>query len=108
MNFGDALHHMRNGARVARAGWNGKNMYLFQQDGYEFPVKRNSALNQEHPEGTMVAMLPFIVMRTVDGTCVPWLCSQTDALATDWSVVGQGGHKETAKVGERPHFLGGD
>jgi hypothetical protein len=106
MNFGDALHHLKNGHRVARSGWNGKGMYLFQHEGYEFPVKRNSPLNQEHPEGSMVAMLPFIVMRTVDGSCVPWLCSQTDALAVDWVNIDQSGHVDVGQIGHRPSFLG--
>lgn len=29
----------------------------------------------------------YLVLRTVDGTWVPWVVSQTDALATDWEVV---------------------
>ncbi len=33
--------------------------------------------------------LPFVYMRTVTGDLVPWLCSQTDLLATDWEAVEQ-------------------
>jgi hypothetical protein len=31
--------------------------------------------------------LPYIFMKTVQGDLVPWLASQTDLLAEDWSVV---------------------
>ncbi len=29
----------------------------------------------------------FIVMKTTDGTLIPWLASQTDMLAEDWILV---------------------
>lgn len=32
--------------------------------------------------------LPYVMMTTVDGRRVPWLCSQTDFLATDWQLAG--------------------
>lgn len=105
MNFGDALHHIKNGYRVSRQGWNGKGMYLFLQPGFDIPVKRNSPLNQEHPEGAMVQVLPHIMMRTVDGTVVPWLCSQTDALATDWDVIDNGSAALSGRIGQRGPVL---
>lgn len=30
--------------------------------------------------------LPYIYMRTVQGDLVPWLASQTDLLANDWTL----------------------
>lgn len=27
---------------------------------------------------------PYVFMKTVHGDLVPWLCSQTDLLSTDW------------------------
>jgi hypothetical protein len=32
-------------------------------------------------------MLPFIAMKTVQNSFVPWLASQTDVLAEDWMMV---------------------
>ena len=32
-------------------------------------------------------MQTYIAMRTADNKIVPWLCSQTDALAEDWVIV---------------------
>ena len=69
--IGWAIKQMQNGGRVARAGWNGKNMYL------ELQV----------PDAFSKMTLPYVYMKTAHGDLVPWLCSQTDLLATDWVVV---------------------
>lgn len=71
MNFGDALHTLRNGGRVAREGWNGKGMYLALQTPDEHSKMRR----------------PYIYMKPVDDELVPWVASQTDLLATDWQIV---------------------
>lgn len=71
MDFGSALHEMEDGKRVARAGWNGKDMWLALQ----------------HPDAKSKMTLPYIYMRTVTGDLVPWLASQTDMLADDYYVV---------------------
>ena len=88
-DFGEALRALRSGARVQRAGWNGKGMWLALQKGYPGGVQANanSAEALHVPEGTMIRILPYIVMKTVDGSFVPWLASQTDVLAQDWNTV---------------------
>ena len=69
--IGAALFWLENGRKVARAGWNGKNMHL------ELQV----------PDDNSKMTLPYVFMRTAQGDNVPWLCSQTDILAKDWSPV---------------------
>lgn len=86
MDFGDALKALRGGSRVTRAGWNGKDMFLYLVPGSTFQVNRPPLLGI-YPEGTEINYLPHIDMRTVDGSCVPWLASQTDVLADDWQEV---------------------
>jgi hypothetical protein len=71
MDIGEAVEALKNGAHVARVGWNGKGMRL------ELQV----------PDAHSKMTLPYVFMRTVQGDNVPWLCSQTDLLATDWTVV---------------------
>lgn len=76
MTFGDAIDYLQNyggdqPTRVARRGWNGKDMYI------ELQV----------PDSGSKMTLPYIFMRTVQGDLVPWLASQTDILAHDWEVV---------------------
>ena len=70
-DIGWAVATMRNGTRVTRRGWNGKDMYL------ELQV----------PDANSKMTLPYVYMKTVQGDLVPWLCSQTDLLATDWEIV---------------------
>ena len=69
--IGWAVKQMHNGSRVTRGGWNGKNMYLALQV----------------PDANSKMSLPYVYIKTVDDKLVPWLCSQTDLLATDWEVV---------------------
>lgn len=86
MNFGDALALLKQGAKVARAGWNGKGMFVFLVPGSTFQVSRPPLLGI-YPEGTEIRYHAHIDMKTADGMVVPWLASQTDVLAEDWSEV---------------------
>ena len=86
MTFGLAIEAMKHGAKVARAGWNGKCMFLFLVPGSTFKVSRPPLLGI-YPDGTEISYCPHIDMKTADGKVVPWLCSQTDALAEDWQVI---------------------
>lgn len=68
MNFGEAIEALKDGDRVQREGWNGKNMYLYLD--------------------RMPGFDPYIVMYTAQGTHQPgWLASQADMLAEDWILV---------------------
>ena len=86
MDFGDAIRAMRQGKRVARAGWNGKGMFLFLVNGSNFVVNREPLLSIMG-EGTMVTYRPHIDMKDAEGKVVPWLANQTDMLAEDWGLV---------------------
>lgn len=83
MNFSHALELLKTGGVVARAGWNGKGMWLTLVTGWNgtlgAPVGRL-------PHGWK-GHAPFIAMYTADGFLVPWLASQTDLLAEDWGIV---------------------
>jgi len=66
--FGQAIAHMNAGGKVARAGWNGKGMWIAKQV----------------PDAGSKMTLPYAFMMTADGALVPWLASQTDIFALDW------------------------
>lgn len=87
MTFSDALQLIKAGGKLAREGWNGKEMFIFLVPGSIFVVNRPPLLGI-YPEGTTINYHAHVDMRTADGTIVPWLCSQTDLLADDWGVVG--------------------
>lgn len=86
MSFGDAIVMLKAGKKVARTGWNGKGMFLFLVAGSRFQVNRPPLLGI-YELGTVIDYCPHIDMRTADGKIVPWLASQTDVLAEDWTVV---------------------
>ena len=86
MSFGLAVEAVKKGKKIARAGWNGKGMFLFLVPGSTFKVNRAPLLGI-YPEGTEINYHSHIDMKTADGTIVPWLASQTDVLADDWIVV---------------------
>ena len=86
MNFGNALQALKNGQICARAGWNGKKMFIFLVQGSRFKVNRKPLLGI-FPEGTEIDYCYHIDMKTADNKIVPWLASQTDVLAEDWAVV---------------------
>ena len=88
MTFGLALEALKKGLKVARAGWNGKGMFLYYVPAAAYPANRNE-------NGPMVGVFPgdmvpycaYIAMKTADNKVVPWLASQTDVLAEDWTLV---------------------
>ena len=86
MNFGNAIEALKEGKRVARAGWNGKGMFLFLVPGSNFIVNREPLLSIMG-EGAQITYRPHIDMKDAEGKVVPWLASQTDMLAEDWLVI---------------------
>lgn len=84
-SFGDAMNYLKAGKKVARKGWNGKNMFLFLADDIEFHTDADLSC-VSNLEGDLT--LPAIVMKTADDRfCVGWLASQTDMLSDDWFTV---------------------
>lgn len=80
MNFGQAIEAMKQGAKVARKGWNGKGIHIEIQ----FPDE-NSKMT--HP----YIFIDTTGLRTDNSDApkdrVPWLASQTDMLGTDWYIL---------------------
>ena len=84
-DIGWAVTAMQACCRVRRSGWNGKGMFLFLVPGSTFQVNRPPLLGI-YPEGTTINYHAHVDMKTATGEIVPWLCSQTDLLATDWEL----------------------
>ena len=108
-DFGWAIDALKEGALVARQGWNGKGMFLFMrpadQLSVDMIVNKVKSLpqslkdhyignfawnipeekNGSSPSDTYVKFTAYICMKAADGTIVNgWLASQTDMLAEDW------------------------
>ncbi len=89
MDFGRALDALKEGLKVSRSGWNGKNIYIVLQKGYPdgIPINQNTADAIKEPVGTIYKFLPYLMFRTAQGDFVPWLASQTDILSDDYQIV---------------------
>ena len=91
--FGEAIEALKKGHRVARLGWNGKNMFLFLLPAGTVPTKviHDPALRQvveEQVGGDTFEALGSIRMFTADKKILTgWLASQTDMLAEDWTIL---------------------
>ncbi len=68
-NMGDAIELLKRGERVARRGWNGKDMYL--------------ELDRRECGESRLPMIEIII----DGRRAVWAITHTDLLALDWYLV---------------------
>lgn len=83
MNFGQAIEFLKEGKKAARSGWNGKGL----------------SIELQIPDTNSKMTLPYIFMNYPSTPAsetapsnhlnarVPWLASQTDMLAEDWTIV---------------------
>lgn len=90
--FGQAIIRAKQGQKVARAGWNGKGMWIAYSPGHtqlpaaSFWAPPNQAFAAA--QGGHAEVLPCFTMKTADNKILMgWLASQTDMLAEDWGVV---------------------
>ena len=84
--IGWAVKEMLDGKKVRRAGWNGKGMFIYHVPANSYPAQTGAA-KSHFGENALVPYKAYVAMKTADNDVVPWLCSQTDLLATDWEGV---------------------
>lgn len=88
LNFSDALYKLKSGKKVARKGWNGKDMYIYlvQPSRVAKQSLRNEAATACSSITTeLIDICGHIDMKTADNSIVVgWSPSQTDMLAADW------------------------
>lgn len=81
--FGYAISELKNGKRVARKGWNGKNQYIELASCISYKNAAGEIVNVEHKNIGNKA-ISFV---GTSGVQMGWLASQADMLADDWYVV---------------------
>ena len=84
MDFGKAIEALKNGKRVKRAGWNGKNQYIELATNISYKNANGEIINCEH-EAIGNNALAFV---GTSGVQMGWLASQADMLAEDWLIIG--------------------
>lgn len=88
LTFGLAVEAMKKGAKVTRAGWNGKGMWLVLDPGSVVSEARDGSVYHKAGVTGSFTINPHIDMKTATGEMQPgWLASQTDMLADDWMIV---------------------
>lgn len=92
LTFGDAIEFTKQGKKVARAGWNGKGMWIALGQGNpslpseSFWNKHSRSFAEQN--GGTAEVLPYILFKTADNKILMgWLASQTDMLSEDWMIV---------------------
>lgn len=91
MNFGEAIEALKQGKKVTRKGWNGKNMFLWlkpagiiKAEWCQDPMLK--AIAEEN--GGSIPALGTICMLTAKKEILSgWLASQTDMLSNDWTLM---------------------
>ena len=78
MTFSEALEEVKHGKAIQRSGWNGSGLIVKAQFPDENSKMTLPYLYIEYPANS----------KTTPGARCPWLASQTDIMAEDWTVVG--------------------
>jgi len=89
MNFGIAIEALKQGDKVTRRGWNGKNMFVVYQKGYPQGIKCNKQTAEAFGinEGDLFVCNPYLQIKNPDGSASMWVPSVSDVLASDWDLV---------------------
>lgn len=84
MDFGKALEALKEGKRVKRKGWNGKEQHVVLA--YMQQCITSSGVSINEPEHTDIGS-KFLMFVGTSGYQCGWLASQADMLADDWEII---------------------
>ena len=83
MDFGEAIKLVKQGRKVQRKGWNGKNQYIELAMCISYTNADGKIINCEH-DAIGNCAIAFV---GTSGVQLGWLASQADMLANDWQEV---------------------
>ena len=88
LRFEEVLKALRTGRamRASRAGWNGKNMFVFLHKGENIHADKRSAYILSVDIGELIYSYPYLSIRTSQNTIGPWRPTQIDMFAADWCI----------------------
>lgn len=96
LSFGLAIEAAKKGEKIARAGWNGKNMFVVYMPPLKLPPfstqepgpKVNDRTAKYIGEDTPLDCQPYFAMFNAQKQWIPgWVASQSDMLFDDWMIV---------------------
>ena len=83
MNFGKAIDFLKEGKKVSRKGWNGKNQYIELATNISYKNADGEIININHKTMGNKA----IAFVGTFGVQIGWLASQPDMLSDDWELI---------------------
>lgn len=83
MEFGKAIQLLKEGKKVQRQGWNGKNQYIELATNISYKNTNGEIINVDHNQMGNKA----IAFVGTSGVQLGWLASQADMLSEDWKLV---------------------
>ena len=83
MNFGKAINLLKEGKKLKRKGWNGKNQYIELATNISYKNADGEIININHKTIGNKA-IAFI---GTSGIQIGWLASQSDMLSDDWELI---------------------
>ena len=89
IDFSDALREVKKGKKIARKGWNGKNMFVVYQKGYPngIPCNKQTAEAWGMNEGDLFICNPYLQIKCANGSHSMWVPSINDVLADEWYII---------------------
>lgn len=96
LNFGQALEAVKEGKLIAREGWNGKDMFVFQRPADTLDatfIQNVKSLPQKVKDyfslgQVRVKFTAYLCMKNAQGEIMNgWAATQTDMLAEDWTIL---------------------
>ena len=94
MRFGEAIEKALEGEKIARHGWNGKEMYVYLTEGRGTPTDEwvvrlpSQEITEAEEKMGYVIIKPHLDMMNAQGErIIGWSATQSDMLAFDWYVV---------------------
>jgi hypothetical protein len=96
MSFGMAIEAAKRGHKIARKGWNGKNMFVVYMEPLYLPPYNTTDTNRKVNDRTAkwigedkpLDCQAYFAMYNAQEQWIPgWLASQSDMLADDWVIV---------------------
>ena len=82
-DFGQAIQYLKQGKKLQRKGWNGKNQYIELASNISYMSTNKEIVNAEH-DAIGNKAIAFV---GTSGVQLGWLASQADMLAEDWKIV---------------------
>ena len=96
LTFENAFSQLKDGARIARKGWNGKGMFVVMMPELNLPPYNTQGTSRKVNDRTAkwigedapLNCQPYIAIYTADKKWQPgWLPSQLDLFSDDWEVL---------------------